>query len=389
MASSAERAKVNFSLPYSKSNEIENRPMQIEQTNAKASSFFATIDLAVNLIKDHEECRKALASKMLSRAENLKSPDALDDVLFVPVEKPELNETVAGIDSGFANVSMLSIEIVLVRAVAAIFKYKKNMLEHAYYLPEIIQMPEPIINSRILQNEDIMPNKSLQRLLKEITLASETIERFKPDFCFLDGSIIPQRADKPRKNSSVRPLYKEVVNAFESLYKKADENNCMLVACVEDSRGTRLQEILGFSESESLCNDAFLLSYVLKEGQRSFAFPYSKNPEEHPVLKDFQKKYAERLYAFYLRASNYDLPLRVEFLASTNNHSKIKEELERISAVCYALSSGHREYSYPSVLIEADIHARLRPEEINIVMDKIYCKLQAHAKLLRRNRRPF
>jgi len=353
-------------------------------------SFADKINEVINVIKQSELRRKALASKLLHLPNNLQARDALEDSLFLPVKKLELNGKIAGIDSGFVNASLVSAEIVLIRAVATIFKYKNSMLERAYYFPETISMPEPIINSKALQNEDISTNKSLQRLLKEVTLASETIERFKPDVCFLDGSIIPQHADKPRKNSVIKPLYKEVIDAFESLYKKAEDNKCLLLACVEDSRGTRFQEILGLDNNgDGLCNDAILLSYVLKEGQRSFAFHYSKNPEEHPVLKDFKKQYAKKIFAFYLRASDYDLPLRIELLSGSSGCDNALAEIEKAASITYSLSSGHREYSYPAVLVEADLRARLTPEEINAVMDKIYCKLQMHSKFLRRNRRPF
>jgi len=309
----------------------------------------------------------------------------------LPVKKAVLNETIAGIDSGFVSTSLLSIEIVLVRAIAAVFSYRNGRLEKANYWPEIISFPEPIITTRALQKEDISTNKSLQRLLKEINLATETIERYRPEFCFLDGSIIPQHADKPRNNSMVKPLYKDTIRAFEKLYKTAEKNSCTLVACVEDSRGTRLQEMFSTNNSEkNVSYDVTLLNYLLKEGQRSFAFPYAQNPKEHPVLNDFSSEYADRLYAFYLRASNYDLPLRVEFLSNAKHKSELADEISRIADVVYALSSGHREYTYPTVLMEADLHAKLKQEEINAVMDKIYCKLQANFNtLLRRNRRPF
>lgn len=353
--------------------------------------FTNSIDKAVELIKGCEERRKKLASKLAGLAKNFESKEAVEKSLILPVEKATLNETIAGIDSGFVSKSLLSIEIVLVRAIAAIFRYKNSRLEKACYWPETISFPEPIITARALQKEDIGTHKSLQRLLKEIGLATEVIERFKPDFCFLDGSIIPQHADKPRNNSRIKPLYKDVIKAFEKLYNVAEKNACFLVACVEDSRGARLQEILELSSEErDISYDVILLNYLLKEGQRSFAFPYAKSAREHPVLKDFNKGYANKLYAFYLRASDYDMPLRVEFLSNASDKAELEKEINRIASVTYALSSGHREYSYPAVLLEADMHAKLKQEEINAVMDKIYCKLQSNFNtLLRRNRRPF
>ncbi|MEM4662784.1 MAG: hypothetical protein QXM75_02060, partial [Candidatus Diapherotrites archaeon] len=107
----------------------------------------------------------------------------------------------------------------------------------------------------------------------------------------------------------------------------------------------------------------------------------------HPILKDLKKDFQENIYAFYIRISEYDMPLRVETLISQK--SDIKEEIEKVASVVYALSKGHREYSYPFVLIEADLHARLMPQEVDAVMDRINSMLNSTSFALRRNRRPF
>ena len=307
-------------------------------------AFTNSIDKAVELIKGCEERRKKLASKLAELAKSFESKEVVEKSLVLPVEKATLNETIAGIDSGFVSTSLLSIEIVLVRAIAAIFEYKNSRLERARYWPETISFPEPIITARALQKEDISTNKSLQRLLKEIGLATDVIERFKPDFCFLDGSIVPQHADKPRNNSCIKPLYKDVIRAFEKLYRTAEKNACALVACVEDSRGTRMQEILEIGSAEKdIGYDVILLNYLLKEGQRSFAFPYAKSAREHPVLNDFSKDYANKLYAFYLRASNYDMPLRVEFLSNASDRAELKKEIDRIASCLLYTSPSPRD----------------------------------------------
>jgi hypothetical protein len=50
----------------------------------------------------------------------------------------------------------------------------------------------------------------------------------------------------------------------------------------------------------------------------------------------------------------------------------------------------HREYAFPSILVEADLHARLKQQEIEIVYDKILNKLGKGIKLrLRRDSRPL
>ncbi|MEM4598200.1 MAG: DNA double-strand break repair nuclease NurA [Candidatus Diapherotrites archaeon] len=348
--------------------------------------FEEALNQAVSLISEEENKRKALASQLAGSTNKVRDLALPDKELFIPIKEQKLNAKVAGIDSGFTNISLLNIEIVLIRAVAAVFTYKNNSLEQAEYLPKVIPMPEPIICTKAMQNEDIPVNKSLLRLIRETNVASETIRKFRPDFCFLDGSIVPQHADKPRENSCLKPLYEKTLLAFEELYECALKSGVMLIACVEDSKGTMLQDMLGLS-SENLVYDTNLLSYVMEEGTRTFAFPYSRDPSKHPVLKDIKKELSEKIFVFYIRSSKYDIPLRVEILAKSI--SSLSNCVDTAASVAYTLSKGHREYSYPSVLLEADLHARLKPEEVQAVMDKVLCKLQPANVALRRNRRPF
>ena len=348
------------------------------------------IENAAESIRSAEEKRNSLirkikpySAKRITKAEKM----------VEPVEKTTLNTSIAGIDSGFVGKDFLSLDIVLIRAKAVLFNYKDGKLSNAEYFPDYYSFPEPVISNRALQKEDISTNKSLQRLAREIELAEEIIERHSPEYCFLDGSIIPQHADKPRSNSKMQPFYKEVIKKFESLFETSLSHNCTLIGCVEDSRGTRFKGIVervvgreGFNGLNE-CFDVVLLDSLLKEGERSFAFPYAENVKEHPVLKDFSQKYAEMAHVFYVKPSPLDRPLRAEFLLAKGQG---KEETDRIASVVFAQSCMHREYAYPSVLVEADLRARLRPEEIKIICDKIFDKLGGSARMqLRRGKRPF
>jgi hypothetical protein len=180
------------------------------------------------------------------------------------------------------------------------------------------------------------------------------------------------------------------------LYKTAEKNDCTLIACVEDSRGNRFRSILQEEvlakqgvQSKELddCYDSIILDYLLKEGERSMAFKYSPEIEKHPILMDFEKGFAEQVHAFYLKPAEFDRPLRVEFLHAGKDFEK---RIEEISGIVFALSCMHREYAFPSILIEADLHARLKPEEIEIVYQKILDKLGKNINLkMRRSNRPF
>ena len=356
------------------------------------------INKAVQVIRETEGKRKKLAEMLFPlKKEDLPAlSGVLEERLCFKVKKHELNETIAGVDSGFVGKNLFALDLFLVRPASVIFHYRKGNLVSANYHPSFFSFPTPFLSTSVTREEDFSCSKSLHRLREEVSLARKVIETFSPQYLFIDGSIVPQHADKPRKGSSIRDFYHEIIGEFQELYSTAEKNSCELVACVEDSRGLRFKDILqgilrhfNGSTPVELNNsyDAVLLDYLLEQGERSFAFSYASSVKEHPVLNDFKKGWAERIHAFYLKPSAFDRPLRVEFLHSSNSITKHAGDL---ASLVYALSSLHREYAYPSVLIEADLRARLKPEEIEIVFDKISDRLGARFNLLmRRDKRPF
>jgi hypothetical protein len=286
---------------------------------------------------------------------------------------------------------------VLVRAVAAFFNFECGKLVSSNYWPSYYDFPKPHLMNNALEDDEFNCSKSLIRLQEEVNAAKEAIKKFSPKYCFLDGSIVPQYADKPRAGSKVNSAYRGIVNAFQSLYELAEDKNVELVATVEDSRGNRFnslvqQDVLSKKKivaQEQLDNlfDSSLLDYLLLKGERTSSFTYTGNIEKHPVLMDFSEKWADSIYGFYLKPCELDRPLRVEFIHSSGNIEKHSSE---IASIVYSLSCLHREYAYPSILIEADLRAKLNPQEIEIVYNKILDKLGKSVKIkMRRDSRPF
>ncbi len=358
------------------------------------------IDEAVNSISGMHKTRKTLVSSIMpltKKPVKVDGRDLLEENLISTVEKKQLNGTLAGVDSGFVGKDLLAFNLVLVRCVGVVFDYKQGKLEKAKYFPSFYSFPEPNLSSSALESDEFQISKSLQRLLKEVGTTRQIIEEHSPDYCFIDGSIVPQYADKPRNESTIHEFYRHLVNEFQLLYKTAEKQGTELVACVEDSRGSRFRSILqekimGASiNSKPLdnCYDTILLDYLLAKGERSMAFTYSgedaKRP--HPILSDFEERWAKSIHAFYLRPCEFDRPLRIEFLHSKGD---ISEHVNKIAPIVYASSCMHREYAYPTVLIEADLHAKLNPDEINLVYDKIMDKLGRNIRIkMRRDYRPF
>jgi len=354
--------------------------------------FFEDAVLAVS--KKHS-VNESVSSKLAPLKKAL-SPNSIESIV-VPVEKAVLSCSVAGVDSGFAHKKLSFLDLVLIKTAGVVFHYNKGVLSKSDYFPSAFSFPEPVLLKSGLEEDEQNQSVSLLRLQKEVGCSIEVIKKFKPKYLFIDGSIVPQYQDKPRLGSKVNSDYDSIITLFQRLYSVAQENSCMLVACVEDSRGTRFRQLLqekilplsrtGIDVS-SLNDffDAHLLDYYLGEGERTFAFEYTDPVESHAILKDFLPKYSESIFVFYIKSAKFDKPMRVEFICPQKD--KLKSSADEISSVVFALSSLHREYSFPSVLIEADLRAGLSEQEINVVYQRLVDRLGSKIRM-RRSNRPF
>ena len=217
------------------------------------------------------------------------------------------------------------------------------------------------------------------------------IQKFRPRACFIDGSLILHPSDKPGSESLLKKEYERTIALFTQLYATAHQHECMLIGAVEDSRSTRLGEWIhthmNVDHGNEKMYDVPLMEHVLQPGERSLAFSIAEKNTTHPTLSDVSPVWQEKLYACYLKPSQWDYPLRIEFLSDKET---LSANATRAAEIAYAQSALHKEYAFPSILVEADMRAGLNPEEIELVSDKILSKLGRHTlRMKRRDRRPF
>lgn len=363
----------------------------------------SVIDHTVSLIHSGEERKKAVSYRLapLKKATFSSVSRAMPEkALVFPVKKWVAQGLVAGVDSGFVAKRLASVDIVLIRAMGVVFDYKDGKVGATKYVPDFFHFPEPFLAGNSLEEDEAEQSKSLMRLNEEVNVAKKIIREHKPKYLFIDGSIVPQYQDKPRKESKLNENYSGIIKEFESLYELAEQNGTTLIATVEDSRGSRFRSALQedvipaektipSSELDGLF-DSQLLDYFLSLGERSCAFSYTKDVAKHPILQDFSPEWGNSIYGMYLKPTLFDRPLRVEFICKDCMGGKITQRADEVAGVAYALSSLHREYAYPSVLIDADMHAKLSQGEIDIVFNKILDKLGNSMRLrMRRENRPF
>jgi len=320
--------------------------------------------------------------------------------LAVEVEMdPLVDLTVAGVDGGLLDHQLHGLDLVLVRAIAVVFKYHNAKLDRADYLPSEAPPPKLIDVAEPLDAREFELLAGMERQLAELEVAAD-VARAGVELLLLDGSVVPQYVDRFPSNPILLDRYQRLIGAYTGLYQACADSGTLLAGAVKDSRGARLIDILrnkvlpllddlGLNQDDldvlERSRDTALLDHLLRVGERTSAFTYAKKPASY-VLGDLGK-WGEKVHAFYMRTVPFDQPLRVEFIDCGDRPA---ETAQRISSLVYSLSSYHEAFGLPSVLIEADVCARLVEEDLGIVRDGITDRLgPAALQDLRRQRRPF
>lgn len=339
-------------------------------------------------INSTEEKRKKLA-------DFLKNVGPDFELIHKPKPDPLKDMRIVGVDGGVAKKSLHGFDCMLTRAAGVCFHYKEGKIEKVDYLPSRLPVPEPEV-VEALSDLDWAYFTSISRQRLEVKTALDCIDKFKPDFLLMDGSIVPHYSDKPSRSSAVYNNYKELISDFKTLYKKAKDSDVHLLGVIEDSRGNSFcrmmrEDVLArvkhnlTPEMEDVLEktrDTNLLFWVLEKGERSKTFPYSKKPEEHPVLRDLGDL-GKGVFSFYLKTAKFDRPIRVDFLRGRDEN--------RIASVLLAISGHHSGYGLPATLIEADNVAKLSENEINNFYSHIlgFAGNVPSLMRLRREQRPF
>ncbi len=354
-----------------------------------------------------KETKNSLDLSLLNRQI---TSDILEEKSYYEVKPTSLaGLRVAGIDGGIVARSYQNMNLILTRAVAAIFTYGPNGKLEVGYFPEETPLPNIISSLQPSPIPDFELRTSIERVTCEIQLAIQLQDYTKVDLIILNGSIVPQLSDRPPSYSTLTRKYEKVVELYEDLYKSCIESGTLLVGVIEDSRSIRYMQIIGrliphlvekvpglkrildldYRRVIQQTRDTEFLQRVLDPGERTPVFRYAEFPLDYPIFDDFRNKvWADSVNVFYLRTVEYDKPIRVEYLATESNQLLTAK---KISSVVLPLSYHNAEYGIPSVLIEADARAHLLDGDIEIIYEQLVRKTGDSFILskLRRERRPF
>jgi len=337
-------------------------------------------------IASTEHAREELAGRLRFNSGKMEYSETLERELIHKVPVMSVDCTVAAVDGGIVGEELHGFNFLLMRAVGALFAYKgSRAVSHSYFPSSRPPMQYDVRSG--LDSHDVMLHNSLFRLKGELSLAASFIQKHSPSYLMMDGSIAPLLSDKPSEDSEMRPLYDEVLAAYQSLYESAWKSNTTLLGVIKDSRSRRFIDIVqkhsqnepGFAHT----SDTNFLHFMLEAGERTCAFSYSSSSSKHPVLRDLGQ-WSEKILSFYLKPVKDDRPLRVEFLSGQRTFSEI-------ASIVHSLSCTHKAYAYPAILIEADLRAAMPPDEFERAYGSLFSRLGRSSSLmrLRRNERPF
>jgi hypothetical protein len=361
---------------------------KLKRKRKSMEDFLKAVESLVREIKVSEEKRKKLAE--IIRNSKISNNEFLEESLIKKVEKIENNFTVAGVDSGLLQKSLHGMDLILIKAVGVIFYFENNKLKNVeYYSPSTFF--EPIIFQDPFSEIELDIATNIFRQRKEVKTVEKILKEFKPDFVFMDGSILPHYIPNIDKDSLLYPYYKDVIEAYKSLFLATKNSNSILAGVIEDSRASRFCSLI--SESLKLDRELFsilekskdtnLLEYILKKGERTTSFYYTSPLSL--VSSQFSNEFNLREFAsFYIKLSDFDSPLRIDFLNDK------KDAASRIASILSSLLISE-EYSMPSILIEADIRARLSERQLELFYQELAGKLGflSSIRQKRRERRLF
>ena len=269
--------------------------------------------------------------------------------------------SVAGVDGGIVKKRYSAGDVAAVRAVAAVLKYSENGLTETVYLPG--KDPEP--DFQVFESEDdqgMERNSESMRLNEEVSVGLEAVE--EAEKVFMDGSIVPSYSKD-----------EDVLAKYNMLYESSEPGD--LIGVVEDSYGLKMSQVieekLGVDAAGT--RDTLLMDALLEEGERSFVRRYSESPVEHPVLQKLEDRHVNNLFTFYVKLSDRDLPLRIDYYGKP-------EDADRIAGNLMFLKASDS-YTVPAPVIEADKRAKI-PQEYLKRLEKRFSP-----GLRRRDRRRF
>jgi hypothetical protein len=383
----------------------------------KMQSWERDLSLLVEEIERTEMTRQGFGSVMLKIKNTIDlgrfptiSADTVESVFTKKIKPVDLTGLkIAGVDGGLVRKRFRSMDLLLTRGIAVIFRFGPKEGPDVDFCPS--PFPEPRVKpiNLALAGPELDQLASLERVITELKVTLTVLEKYHTDMILLDGSLFYHPRDRPQNGSHVYEKFQEAVALYRQLYHQARKKNVLLVGIVKDSRSSRIVNILSdilphivrnpeiFESLQGidyrwllkLSRDCDILDTFLEEGERTFAFRYSAELTQNAnTLSDDLSVWASSILVSYVRTARNDFPLRVEVLVDPDLGIK---QLDKAIATILPLSSSHPEYGIPAPILEADARARISNNETKMIIDRLMALSGLTYTTLerRRSRNPF
>lgn len=353
-----------------------------------ANNLSAALLAAADGIRN-KELERQRASQFLAGIKGVPAASVLkgfaeDSLLFIPVAKGDFTGKLVGVDGGMLKEQYHGLDLILLRAVGVYFEYSGGKLaKHAYY-PSENPAPEPTTILDAESEMDFLLAANILRPKREFETALEAVRKFRPDALIMHGSIVPHPANRAGEGSPLRKTYLEMLQAYRALYEFCLKEGILLLGVVEDSRDNGFYSGIRDAPPTN-CRDTAILFDALAEGERTCALGHAGTSQ---LGEGGLGKLARQVHSFYLKAVEFDRPLKVDFLSE---EGKVAETAARVAALVYNTSRFNRSYALPTVTIEADARAKLKEEDLELLFQQISDRAGASplSLALRRKQRPF
>ncbi|MCD6227399.1 DNA double-strand break repair nuclease NurA [Candidatus Micrarchaeota archaeon] len=285
-----------------------------------------------------------------------------------------MNLVIGAVDSGMIAKEFMGFDIISLRAIGGLYSYNNDNLTNVSYYPSKYPNPEMIFVHGS-EKDYSFKKRSIIRLTSELKIANILAEEHHPDIILLDGSVAPLPCDKPSESDDEAfDSYNRLIELYKSLYKTCYEKGINLAGIVKDTRGRVFLNNMKHLNLPENINDIFFLNVCLSKGEMVKPILYGAGT--HPTIEDISLPWPIKVT--YMSPSEYDSVLRVEIVEFNDDSVKTFNDV-------YNLSSMSNKFAYPPPLIDIDLHARLRSEDLLFLDNQ--SKLMGLIK--RRNRRPF
>lgn len=365
---------------------------RVEGTRRRFGAVMAKLKDSIDLARFPAISRDTLESELVKKIE----PVRLDGLKIV------------GIDGGLVRKSFRSMDLLLTRGVAVVFRFGARGTLDVDFFPDAFPEPQIIPLTQRFSGPELDQFASLERLATELRVALNVIDKHEAELVLIDGSLFFHPRDRPQNASIVYEKFEEVTALYKQLYNKASKKKSLVAGIIKDSRSSRVVSMLGdilphvlrepdlFEMMQGIdyrwllkiSRDCDLLDTFLEEGERTFAFRYSAELVQNTDSLEELYSWASSIWVTYLKTAKEDFPIRVELLG---DRAFDRKQLDKALSAILPLSWQHPEYGIPTPILEADARARITYNETSLIVDRLMALsgLTYSSLEKRRSRNPF